>query len=316
MPRFPRGLIAPAIPAALILAAAVPCAANVAPDAALILHVQEVSGSCATAVTDCHDVVNIIDHLGPIEVFLYLQPNAWQWGSEPVEIHALHCDLAWPESWQFVDGEYCTGTGSFDWQGPGPHTLDMEWWPCPDLPVDPNGVFPVVRLVFEADVPGRIGGTSYWNSATAEFGCPPNNFTVYPAVCWAEVGLACEFTQIDCQGYIPLCNATFADSLLLFGAPPGGSAQAETELWVGDLCAWFSVETLADWLAVSITEIENDHYRLLVSADAADLPVGEHGSWIRVLLPHMGRCLPVSLTVGDPTMTQGTSWSQVKARYR
>lgn len=307
----------------LLLAVCPPVLANVAPDAAVLIHVQQAGGGC-DGVANCTAVENRTEQLGQVEFLLLFNARTLQSGAEPLEIYRFHTDLVWPESWELVDGWWCSGgTGSFDWAGAGPHALDMEFWPCAELPRTWDGVFPLLRLIFNADVPGRLGAESYWEGASTELGCPPNAFTVPTAVCFAEAGFACDYQEFSC-GYSSPCGASFADTLLQLSALPGGSAQAETELTVGDLCSWVQVETLADWLDVAVTEIEPDHYRLLVTADALDLPPGDYDSWVRALLPQRGRCLPVAFRVQDPTgvgelpagQAQETSWSRVKALYR
>jgi len=307
----------------LLLAAAPLALANVAPETALLIHVQQPGDGC-DAVANCTAVANRTEQLGQVEFLLLFSARELQSGSEPLEIYSFHTDLVWPESWVFVNGWWCSGaTGSFDWEGAGPHALDMQFWPCAELPQTWDGVFPLARLIFNTDVPGRIGAESYWDGASAVLGCPPSSFTVSTAVCFAEVGFACEYNEFSC-GYSSPCGASFADTQLELSALPGGSAQAETELTIGDLCGWFQVETLADWLDVGVTEIEPDHYRLLVTADATDLPPGDYDSWVRALLPQRGHCLPVAFRVQDPTgveelpagQAQETSWSRVKALYR
>lgn len=324
MCRIAKGrLSAPGLGFALLLATCLPALANVAPDAALLIHVQEPGGGC-DALTSCSAVENRREQLGQVEFLLLFNARTLQSGAEPLDIYRFRTDLVWPESWELLDGWWCSGaTGSLDWAGAGPHALDLHFSPCAELPRTWDGVFPLLRLIFDADVPGRIGAESYWDGALAELGCPPTSFTESAAVCFAEVGFACDYQEFTC-GYSSPCGASFADTELQLSALPGGSAQAETELTVGDLCSWVQVETLANWLDVAVSEIEPDHYRLLVTADATALPPGDYDSWVRALLPQRGRCLPVAFRVQDPTgvqelpagQAQETSWSRVKALYR
>jgi len=299
--------------AALALASLLPqpSAANVLPESALIVHVQPVTGSCATAITNCEDVVDAAPSLGQWEFLLFFQPIYWQQGHEPVTIGHLHSELVWPDSWDLLESEICSGEGELAASAP-PYVLEVDWWNCPSLPIDFHAMFLIARLTFSVHEPGRFGFGN-WMSSAVEVGCPGTPFLTYPVGCYAEVAQPCEFTHSIC-GYFPQCGIGFTTEEMILSAPPGGSASGETELWV-ELCTLTALETLADWLSVEATEIGPYHYRLLVTADASELGVGTYSSWIRASGHYQGRCLPVEFRVADLTPASVLSWGRIKALY-
>ena len=305
--------------ASLLLLLTFPSTANVTPESALMVHVQPVTGSCEPGLTNCMQVQGTTAATGPLEFLLFFQPIYWQQSHQPVKIHGLHCELDWPETWELIEFDPCSGWGELSASGP-PYALDIEWpyywWDdCPDLPVQSEGIFLAARFVFNANGPGRFGAYHWWDGGTVELGCPPQTFFTYPRMCFAEVALECEWTYFTC-GYIPPCAPGFADEELHLSAPPGGIAEGETVLDGVDLCGSWGVNSLADWAQVALTELPNYQYRVVVTADATGLDPGVHETWIRGTSASYARCMRVVFTVQDLISTRSTSWSQVKALYR
>jgi len=312
--RRPMWGLAPALGAAAFLALLpLPSAANILPESALLIHVQPVTGTCATSITSCDEIVDTAPTLGAWEFLMFFMPIHWQQAGEPVDISALDCELVWPEAWEFVEGEVCTGSGYADLYTP-PQDFHVGWqWGCPDLPIGHHEVFLVARFVFNVTEPGSFGFTNPLWGNTVTLGCY-NPFVSYAKGCGAEVALPCDYTHIPC-GYGPTCYIGFTPDQLALSAPPGGTATGETELWT-DLCYLGSLTGMADWLTVSATQIGFNHYQVLVTADASDLAVGTYESWIRAEAETIGRCLPVTFTVGEVTPTNLPSWGAIKALYR
>jgi hypothetical protein len=293
-----------------------PSAANVLPESALLMHVQPVSGTCATSITSCEQIEDTAPTLGTWEFLLFFMPIHWQQADEPIDIRAVDCELVWPEGWQFVEGELCGYWGDqLDLSSP-PYHLHYDYldyyWDCPDLPIGHHDVFLVARFVFNVTEPGRFGFASTWGNAVT-LDCA-NPFPSYAKGCGAEVALPCGYTHIPC-GYGPSCYMGFSSDQLVLHAPPGGTATGETELWT-DLCDLRTLTTMADWLTASATYVGSNSYQVLVTADASSLAIGTYESWVLAEAETIGRCLPVTFIVGDTTPTDSPSWGAIKALYR
>ncbi|MEZ4396377.1 MAG: hypothetical protein R3C71_05675 [Candidatus Krumholzibacteriia bacterium] len=305
----------------LSIAGGLPARADVTPDAALEVHVQTPAWNCDSPITHCDDIEGSALALGQVEFLLYFQPIYWQQSHQPVRLSSLHTELHWPDAWQLLDADGCSADwGQLDWTG-SPHALTLEWWDCPNLPIEDGGVFLMARFVFNATEPGRFWA-EYHNGSTVTLGCPPTTVQTYPVFCFAELGEDCEYTRFHC-GYLPPCSPFFPTESLELSAPPGASAVASTEVNGIDLC-WSQVQldTTAPWLSAVHKLVEHDYFDVTLTADATGLEPGLYTARLRAHTMWISRCLPVEFRVLDPTGVtpppgaELMSWSRVKSLYR
>lgn len=286
-PSFAALLLVASLIAAVTLYPA-PCAANVAPESAILIHLQPVTGSCATSITNCNDIVRTTTEVGTMEFLLFFC-RMWSWSGEEVMLSALHADLIWPEGWNMLEFDSCYGWGELD-PGGSSHALDIEWYPCPSLPDDPMAIFPVARLVMEVSGPGRLDFL-HSTSNPVTLGCYGDHFITYSVGVDAEAGMDCEYTHTLCGGN-EYCLASFDPPGLSMTAPPGSAVWGEVGL----------------------------------RADANGLTEGVYQTSIQLSssLWQVARCLPVTFTVAEntsgpedrPPEVRLASWGAIKEVYR
>jgi hypothetical protein len=214
--RLALGLASALGAAVLLVSLPLPGAANILPESALLIHVQPVSGTCATSISDCNQIEDLAPTLGTWEFLMFFIPIHWQQSGEPVKLRGLDCDLVWPDTWQLTGGEFCSGWGQLDFSGP-PYHFQVDW-NCADLPMGNGDVFLIARFEFAVNGPGRFDFAEMWGN-TVTLGCP-NAFLTYPKGCGAEVAPACAFTHYPC-GYGPTCFIGFIPDQLELRAAPG-----------------------------------------------------------------------------------------------
>ncbi len=305
-------------------------AANVAPESAILIHVQPVTGTCATPITNCNDIIRTTTEVGTMEFLLFFC-RMWSWSGEEIELSSLHADLIWPESWNLLEFDSCYGWGDLN-PGGSSHALDIDWYPwCPVLPDDLMAIFPVARLVMEVNGPGRLDYL-HPSSNPVTLGCYGDQFITYAVGVDAEAGMDCEYTQTRCGGN-EYCVAAFDPSELLLSAPPGSAVWGEVGFTAVSptmqLCS-MAVDTRAPWAQAEIVpQPPSTHALLRVRADATGLAEGTYQTSIQLSssLWHVARCLPVTFTVaqsaagptapGDhPPEVRLASWGAIKEVYR
>jgi hypothetical protein len=312
------------------------CRANIAPESGLLAHVQPVSGSCGTSITDCNQIVRSTVADGPIEFLVFFMKGALSWPGEEVCLQSLHNELSWPEAWQLVEFEPCGGgSGSLAPNG-STHPLDLAWFGSSYGIGDvPGGVIPVARLVMNVVGPGRLDivAPSGQNQVTLRHNCYGSSFVTYPVEVYAEAGMQCGYVSPHCGYSESACQARFDASQLLLSALAGEVADSTVDFWA---TSWYNpdglcpltVETHASWCTGWIDpEYEFGHAHLHVVANAVALTPGTYATEVELSSANWGtaRCLPVEFVVGDPaTSTVGenpaaistVSWGRVKAIYR
>lgn len=304
--------------------------ANVAPESAILIHLQPVSGTCTTSITDCNDIVRTTTEEGMMEFLLFFC-RMWSWSGEEIELSSLHADLVWPESWNLILFDPCSGWGALHADGSS-HALDMEWSPwCPVLLDDMMAIYPVARLVMEVNGPGRLDFL-HPTSNPVTLGCYGDQFVTYAVGVDAEAGMECEYTQTLCGGN-EYCVATFDPPELALAAPPGAAVWGEVGLRaIGptmQLCP-LNIDPRAPWAQAEIVPQPPSAIAILrVRAEAAGLTEGVYQTSIQLssAIWPVARCLPVTFTVapsaagptvpGDrPPEVRLASWGAIKEVYR
>lgn len=300
-----------------------PCLANVAPESAILIHVQPVSGTCETTITNCSEMVRTTNEEGLLEFFIFFF-KSFSWWDQQLCIHSLQADLVWPESWQYIDFDPCSGSGWIEPTG-STHLLEMSWWNTM-IPDEPAGVFLVGRIILNVRGPGRLDFVNLIANPVelvdaAQSGCWGTPFVTQAVGVDAEAGMDCEYTTMNCAGH-EVCVAEFFEPELVLSALTGGVAHGQVEFWaenyMGELCD-LAIDTRADWAEAEIEYSSPGHAYLQVTADASGLYMGVYQTEIQLseeLYFHVARCLPVVFTVENPTPGRRASWGWIKSIYR
>ena len=248
------------IVAALLALFSVPSRANVAPESGLLAHVQSVSGTCETTITDCTQIVRSTTAEGEVEFILFFMRGAFAWPGESLCIQSLHNELSWPEAWQFVSFEVCGyGNGSLG-TGGTTHPLDLSWY-WYSISDQPNGVIPIARLVMNVVGPGQLDFASHYggNPVVLQQNCYGATFNTYPVQVFAEAGVTCGHVVPHCAYHEFECTASFQISELGLIAPSGSAADSTIEFWAPSvnpyaLCP-LNVDTHASWCTAYIDPV-------------------------------------------------------------
>jgi hypothetical protein len=315
-----------------------PCLADVAPESGLFAHVQPVSGSCETPITECTQIVRSTSAEGPVEFLLFFMRGAYSWPGETICIQSIHSQLTWPETWQLVEFQAC-GSATTSWLDPNgsTHALNIGWYTDPYLISDlQGGVVPVARLVMNVSGPGRLDFAGYDTQTPIELrhGCYSSQFVTYPARVYAEAGIQCGYITWNCghgaEGFE--CEPFFAVPELLLSTPTGTQTIGTVDFWAApwlgsdNLCP-VAIDTRAPWCTAWVDPVhEPGQAHLQVMADAGGLTPGLYETEIELSNATWGvaRCLPVEFTVEEasasidenPPETPTMNWGQIKRLYR
>ena len=308
--------------AAFLLSLPTPCSANVLPESAILVQVQPVSGSCEPEIMSCFDIVRSTSESGPLEFLFFFEPIAWQQSGVPVCITQFHADIFWPENWELIEFDPCSGSGQLGSSGP-PYALDVNWGgTCHELPMEYGEVFLVARLVLNVTGPGRLEFAGDWVELS-DLNTWPETFISYSYAAFAEAGMDCEYTHYYCAQH-GMCWPHVYDPELILSAPPGGTDEGETIVTAMD--CFLNIHPWAEWVQAVLIDTDGDgwRFRLEVTADATGLSPGIYETSIQLTSTWIARCLRIVFTVGDPTSVpappegsvQAESWGSIKVLYR
>jgi len=310
--------------AATCLAGAVsPGLANIAPESGLLVHVRPVSHPCYAEITDCHDIVRSTPSGGTLEFVIFFMRGAFG-SSEPVCLSSVTNELAWPDDWQLIESSVC-GDGWIwpDGAGAGLFAEWPDWW---DYELDEEyDILPVARIVMNVTSPGRMAlvARTGENPVWLRPRCASSHVVTWPAQSYAEAGMDCGYVSAHCGYSEDACAAIFDSPELLLSAPSGGAAEdslgyrAEHQFRPDRVCP-LMVDPGQPWCTAWIVPQEQvPRGTLHVRADATGLPDGLYQSDIMLYNDtwHAARCLPVILTVEEPTRLAIGSWGRIKALY-
>lgn len=294
-----------------------PSRADVAPESALLVHVQPVSPDhqwcLAPPVSTCGDIVRSTPAEGQLEFLICFM--AGMVGSGDC-LQSLHTQISFPGAWELVSFEPWWGDESCGWYGDiDGSELDL-WWYEDHPVVGFYGVLPVARFVMNVNGPGRFDlyGTP---QAVLRAGCDGATYVTHPWQKYGEAGIGCGHPGHTCAFRTEFCVPVFQDPELVLHAPTGGAADSTTlfsfDLWE---CV-FTVDTNAPWCTAFI-ETDFPYSELHVTADAAGLPPATYETAIELYQPYfgIGRCLPVQFIVEETIATAPASWGRIKVLYR
>ena len=320
-------LFLPASLAALFAVLPAASRADIAPESALLLHVQaepapDPMTRCDTGVVECHQIVRSTTQQGEVVFFVFFMRGAYSWPGETLCLQSIHTRLRWPTSWQLIDAEPCGGgSGGIN---PGTGALDLSWeYSYPYRIADtPLHVVPVVRLRMLVGGEGRLDFPSYYGQVVLRHGCYGSTFETLPVQVLAEAGMGCGHAGASTCGYRPdACDPTFATQEVALAADPGTIVEADVPFsvpMVYGYCA-YAVEPHAPWCAATAAIDEYGRGNLHVQADATGLAPGEYGTTLEVSIAayRLIRCLAVTFEVQDrPTAVGTAGWGRVKVLYR
>jgi hypothetical protein len=305
--------------ASLLGSVSTPSVADIAPESGLMAHVQTVSGTCETPITDCHGINRSTSQDGPVEFLIFFMRGDICL-NQPVCLQHLEDRLSWPAAWQVMEFEACgPGYGELGPSG----TLSIDWYDWYEIGGARTDVLPVARLVMNVVGPGRLDIVGDYQQSYVAISpyCSGATVVTHPSVkFYAEAGMSCGHINSQCL-WGSLCEPMFLVSELRLSAPPGGSADStvgfttHTTIW-WQTCS-MAIDTHASWCTAWV---EGDYgvRSLHVTADAIGLPPGIHETAIELANIGVGvaRCLPLVFTVEEPTATSSGSWGRVKALYR
>ncbi len=298
---------------------AVPCLANIAPEAIVFFNVmpaEDPQTYCTTEITDCSEMATSTSETGLIEFQIFIDP--YLYCGEPVA--GLTGYMDWPDEWQFVDVAVCRGgVGFIDHSGSSPHYVQLGW-PCD--PVD--DMFLAVTLVFDV---GDYGTLSFSWPPSLWIGCPPEGFEVEASSrIRGEAATECEYTNQPCAWRFSYCKPCLTIDVMRLTAAPGGHAQDATvfraEHWFDESChGLFEVTTGEAWCSGHVEDGPEWYSNsLVIDADATNLEPGFHESWVRVhttgVTTAIARCLNVIFEVQESTPAEKTSWGMLRNCYR
>jgi hypothetical protein len=299
--------------------ASTPGVADIAPESGLLAHVQTVSGTCETSITDCEGINRSTSQDGPVEFLIFFMRGDICL-NQPVCLQHLEDRLSWPPAWQVLEFEACgPGYGGLDPSG----TLSIDWYYWYEIGGARTDVLPVARLVMNVVGPGRLDivGAYQQSYVVISPNCSGSTVVTHPsAKFYAEAGMSCGHINSHCL-WGDLCEPMFLVSELCLSAPAGGCADSTVGFTTRTAIWWqtcpIAIDTHAPWCTAWV---EGDYgvRSLHVTADAIGLPPGIHETAIELANIGVGvsRCLPLVFTVEESMATSPGSWGRVKALYR
>lgn len=309
--------------ALLILLPTTPSRADIAPESGLLVHVQPVSGSCESPITDCYQITRSTSQDGPVEFVIFFMRGINSWPNEAVRVESVHDELSWPDAWQLLEFEQCGSAYGYADSKRATHALNLSWGPGSCRISDaPGGVIPVARLVMNVVGPGRLDLVAHYPQygVTLRHGCWGSTFVTYPVRVFAEAGMQCGHISAHCGYHEGTCAAYFRIEELRLSAPAGSAADSTVWYWAGvhpGAPCQVTVDTHAPWCTAWTEFVNHDTESYLhVTADAAALTPGTYETAIELSAGSVSRCLPVVFTVEGTTATSTASWGRVKALYR
>ncbi len=325
-----RGHAVIAIPMAVLvvcLVSVLPSLANLTPESALLMHVQPVSGTCATSITNCNQIVRSTPASGAVEFVIFFMRGSYFWPGETVCFERIVDKLMWPSTWTCTGGQACGGGGMSLWAAggdvggdhvPNVYWLELTGWSNYAISGVSQGVVPVARLTFDVGGPGRLEMTGTWSESEVmlRHDCDGSELQTFPNRIYAEAGMECGYVESSC-GYENTCAPVFIEPVLHLVAPVG-SAAAQTVAYHANASCNFSVNSDAAWCWAQPLEYMGSFHRLYVLADAAGLSQGTYHALVTVESSShtAARCLPVVFDVEAAVAAESRTWGAVKALYR
>lgn len=305
-----------------------PATANVLPESAILIHVQDVSEqACVTAITHCDQIIRTTTEQGLLEFLLFFYPVAYE--AQHYGILEMTTSLTIPGAWQIVGWAPCTGgLGDLSYDGSS-YPLHLSW---PDCPTIAGQLLLVARVLVDVRGPGRMDFEDPYNNEV-RLRCEAP-FTSIALGVDAEAGMDCEFTRHECARG-EYCTPVFSQVELQLEAPAGGSDEGELPFTAMPAVPGFpcglSASSGAAWASAAIVQDWPEWaYRLVVTADAASLEAGSYETWIQVVGTSYGgveiaaRCIQVLFEVrqGASVLAPGIpvverrSWGWIKESRR
>ncbi len=316
------------VPAAVaLLAWAGAALANPATPDYYVVHVQPVDADFCDAhdITDCNQLVTHTEATGILEFDLFAHLTEYDWTQT---IQGLSAEISWPEWWDFVEGQVCSGgEGAVERISSTTARLSGSWDECPIF--NDAGLFLVGRVIMDVSFDGALEVFTF-DAATA---CSPDG-DFWPLWGRALAGAECSYCYVGCNWDVP-CYSWMAPNLIELEAIGGEFVFAETyvEIW-DDILIGCSVSEMdfgktMDWMEMAVDILSGNRAKISLMATTAAMEPGIHTGYVTAEFPSeyggCRTCAKVVLRVFDeqdvpiPSDDEpggGTTWSDVKRHYR
>jgi hypothetical protein len=307
-----------ALPAILwVLAAGLYCStavtdvalANPVPESALLIHVHSWDpGFCVSnPITDCSQITQYSEIEGDVEFDLFL---ADPFGFIP-PISSASMTVTWPQSWQFMAFESCSGGLVQTGVAGDQVTVEIQY----DSPLAADTLTPIGR--FRMQVSGF---------GTLDFASVAFDGHFWGVVGPAQAGVECAFSYLQCNDLMPPCGAYMEPELLEIHVAPSGTATGTITAglsWNGGPPCPVQFMEAADWMELDVAWDQYHNWaELTVTVNASGLEPGVYPARIRAV-SQIVNCVsvllyvdPVSDVPGPDPMARATTWGGIKQKYR
>lgn len=297
--------------------------ANMQPPTMLLFHVQgwDPAFCDLPGVTRCEDLVQTTGATGDLLVVVYLVCGG---GYPPAPISSLDFTVQWGGSWWGYYGDLANCTDaefSFE-DNYDSVTLHFDW---PNHPYPP-GFMPLCAFWTFA---GNHSCIEVLGDGTLHWGYPEGWYET-PMGGMAEAGVECEYTcLLDCDPWSSPCVPTLTPEELHFELPQGLVGHASMQLaMAGGWVQGCTCDATEPWVTLEITETSHYSADIRVTANTADLAVGQYEARVRATCDARD-CSRIYLTVteADPQAipedvpppkdeAAPATWGGVKDLYR
>ena len=261
-------------------------------------HVQPVDPSFCieNPITQPAEIIPNTELTGELEFDLFY----YSLGGPP---DSARVTLEWPAEWSLVSVELCGGTGSAI---PAGNTLSILM----DIAGATEDFGLAARVVLDAATAGELDLNEPWLIMDG-FGWQ----WVYAV--GARAGLLCGDCPPDPWENPNVCVPDLDQHVLEMTVEQGNQVQGMFEARLNDLnqCT-ATFDSPADYITLEVIEPVQSQYEVTVTADATELAIGMHQTWVWVESRDCTECLEVILEVTEQSPAESASWGQIKSVYR
>ncbi len=303
------GPIALAVSLLFLGMAALPAAANPVPGPFVWINVHswDPNYCVQNPITSCTQITQYSTAQGTVEFDLFVDSNDFQY-----PMTDFWYDTNWPDAWQYVGYESCTGGTVQETPYPDHATVHVTYNP----PLQPNGEIRLIGRI-RMSVSG-FGELKFMNIGYDPLGNAfPSDAMAGVQNCWCAV---------DCQSLLQECGAALNPTVLPINVLQGQKAEGDIDAWLrsdpnGHVCnETFTIDV--PWISLNVLQgINGPTERLVVlKVDASNLAVGDYqAQFIAESTCH--DCATVIVHVLENTAapeptSRMVNWGVIKHQYR